>query len=68
ETPHGVLATFIVGYLAFKVLGIHEGTPTYPGPKQFLRIWPVNEGTVEWPTLRTIIDSTLPSFEDMFVK
>ncbi len=66
-TPHGVLATFVIGYLAFKVLGINQGMPSPADPQVLLKIWPISEGSVEWPTVHTITNESLAAFENMFL-
>jgi hypothetical protein len=67
STPHGVLLTLVVGYVAFKVVGINVGTPSYPGADHLLRLWPPGNETVIWPPERHLDDATLPGFAHMFL-
>ena len=66
-TPHGVLTTFVAGYLALKVLGIGSGTPRSPGPSPLIRIWPPSNIYVYWPPPDPLDDSSLPAFAKMFL-
>lgn len=67
DTPHGVLLTLIVGYVAFKVMGINAGTPSYPGADALLRLWPPGDKTVVWPPMRHLDETTLPGFANMYL-
>lgn len=66
-TPHGELATFVIGYFAAKVFGIRGGTPSYTGPDWFLRIAPPENPSVVWPPPHAIDDASLIAFCNMYL-
>lgn len=66
-TPHGVLTTLVIGYVAFKVLGVNSGTPSDPGPSVMPRLWPISSHPIVWPPEHHIDDSSLPAFVAMYV-
>jgi hypothetical protein len=66
-TPHGVLTTLVVGYLAVKVLGIRAGTPSEPGTTHLFRIWPMtNDRFLSWPPEFHVDDPSLDTFRLAF--
>ena len=66
-TPHGVLMTLVVGYLAVKVLGIRRGTPSEPGATHLFRIWPItNDNFLSWPPEFHVDDPSLDTFRLAF--
>jgi hypothetical protein len=66
-TPHGVLATFVIGYFAAKVLGVRGGTPSDPGPDYMLRVQPGAGANINWPPRLHGDDNTLDAFAKMFL-
>jgi hypothetical protein len=67
-TPHGILATLVIGYLAIKVLGIHAGVPTSPTKELLLYIWLSHDRQLIWPPPRSLTDADLPDFAAMFLR
>jgi len=66
-TPHGVLMALIVGYLAVKVLGIRQGTPSEPGATRLFRIWPTtSDSFLSWPPDFHVDDASLDTFRLAF--
>ena len=66
-TPHGVLVTLVVGYVAFKVMGIKAGTPSYAGTDAWFRLWPLGNETFIWPPQRHLDEISLPGFVNMYL-
>lgn len=63
---HGILATFVLGYLAVKVLGIHHPDVVNPVPSFLQSVWPPVLPKVTWPPRDTWTDQTLQQFIDLF--
>jgi hypothetical protein len=59
QTPHGVLATMVVGRLALKVLGVRAGTPPYRRHDAIIRIGPLSDLYVYWPMEAPLDDEGL---------
>jgi hypothetical protein len=66
-TPHGILATIVIGYLGIKVLGIHDGVPTSPAENPLLQIWLTRNIQVSWPPAKSLADVDLQDFAAMFL-
>lgn len=68
-TPHGVLMTLVIGYVAFKVLGVYGGTPSDPGPEVMARLWPPPDTPTDlsWPPPGYLDETPLPAFANLFL-
>jgi len=67
ETPHGILMTFVVGYLAAKLIWIRKGEPGNLDPPGLVRIWPTNDTPVIWPPATAIDEAGLEALTKMFL-
>jgi len=66
-TPHGVLASFVIGYFAAKVFGLRGGTPSEPGTKAMFRVLPSTGETFIWPPELHLDDASLAGFCGMYL-
>jgi len=53
HTPHGILMTLVLGYLAAKLLWIRKGEPGDLDLPGLVRVWPARDTALIWPPSRT---------------
>jgi len=68
HTPHGILMTLVIGYLAAKLLWIRKGEPGDLDPSGLVRVWPARNTAVIWPPRTPPLDETgLEALTRMFL-
>jgi hypothetical protein len=67
-TLNGVLATFVMGHLAAKVLAVVDGQPRERDPGRLVSLAPSEERLIVWPPPQGLDDSSLQDFLDMYAR
>lgn len=57
----GMMLTFAVGYMAMKVIGVHQPGITNSTP-ELVQLWPVSSLPVSWPPSTPLTDDELEDF------
>ena len=64
---HGITMTLVVGYVAFKIVGIAGAAPDFLSRDHVSRLWPpFTFDALVWPPRHHLDDSTLQSFAKAF--